>query len=88
MFSDVCPIVSFSCPAYTFLINIAPRAHGGHMEKIAVYGSGTIGSCQATLVIGHGIPCVVIGYSESGLERCRKAIAQNWDDLIAEGLAT
>lgn len=58
------------------------------MEKIAVYGSGTIGACQATLVIGHGIPCVVIGYSERGLERCRKAIAQNWDDLIAEGLAT
>lgn len=58
------------------------------MEKIAVYGSGTIGSCQATLVIGHGIPCVVIGYSEAGLERCRKAIAQNWDDLIANGLAT
>ena len=58
------------------------------MEKIAVYGSGTIGSCQATLVIGHGLPCTVIGYSEKGLERCRKVIAQNWDDLIAEGLAT
>ena len=58
------------------------------MEKIAVYGSGTIGSCQATLIIGHGIPCVVIGYSEAGLERCRNAILQNWDDLIAEGLAT
>ena len=24
------------------------------MEKIAVYGSGTIGSCEATLIIGHG----------------------------------
>ena len=58
------------------------------MEKIAVYGSGTIGSCQATLVIGHGLPCTVVGHSEKGLERCRKAIAQNWDDLIAEGLAT
>ena len=58
------------------------------MEKIAVYGSGTIGSCQATLVIGHGLPCTVIGHSEKGLERCRKAVAQNWDDLIAEGLAT
>lgn len=58
------------------------------MEKIAVYGSGTIGSCQATLVIGHGLPCVVIGHSEKGLERCRQAIVQNWDDLIAEGLAT
>lgn len=58
------------------------------METIAVYGSGTIGSCEATLIIGHGLPCVVIGHSERGLERCRKAIAQNWDDLIAEGLAT
>lgn len=58
------------------------------MEKIAVYGSGTIGSCQATLVIGHGLPCTVVGHSEEGLVRCRKAIEQNWDDLIAEGLAT
>ena len=57
------------------------------MEKIAVYGAGTIGSAQATLIIGHGIPCVVIGFSENGLERCRNAIIQNWDDLIAEGLA-
>ena len=58
------------------------------METIAVYGSGTIGSCEAPLIIGHGLPCVVIGHSERGLERCRKAIEQNWDDLIAEGLAT
>lgn len=58
------------------------------MEQIAVYGSGTIGSCEATLIIGHGLPCVVIGHSEQGLERCRKAIEQNWDDLIAEGLAS
>ena len=58
------------------------------METIAVYGSGTIGSCEATLIIGHGLPCVVIGHSERGLERCRKAIEQNWDDLMAEGLAT
>ena len=58
------------------------------METIAVYGSGTIGSCEATLIIGHGLPCVVIGHSQRGLERCRKAIEQNWDDLIAEGLAT
>ena len=58
------------------------------METVAVYGSGTIGACEATLIIGHGLPCVVIGHSERGLERCRKAIEQNWDDLIAEGLAT
>ena len=57
------------------------------MEKIAVYGAGTIGSCQATLIIGHGLPCTVIGHSEKGLARCRAAIEQNWDDLIAEGLA-
>ena len=58
------------------------------MERIAVYGGGTIGACEATLVIGHGLPCVVICHSEQGLERCRKAIAQNWDDMISEGLAT
>ena len=57
-------------------------------EQIAVYGSGTIGSCEATLIIGHGVPCTVIGHSERGLDRCRNAVAQNWDDLIAEGLAT
>ncbi|MDO4314331.1 MAG: 3-hydroxyacyl-CoA dehydrogenase family protein [Oscillospiraceae bacterium] len=57
------------------------------MEKIAVFGSGTIGSCEATLITGHGLPCVVVGHSEQGLERCRNAIARNWDDLIAEGLA-
>nr|WP_325212406.1 3-hydroxyacyl-CoA dehydrogenase family protein [uncultured Oscillibacter sp.] len=57
------------------------------MEKAAVYGAGTIGSGQATLIIGHGIPCVVVGHSERGLERCRRAIGQNWADLIAEGLA-
>lgn len=57
------------------------------METIAVYGSGTIGSCEATLIIGHGMPCVVIGRSEQGLARCRRAVEQNWDDLIAEGLA-
>ena len=26
------------------------------MERIAVYGAGTIGSCQATLIIGNGLP--------------------------------
>lgn len=36
------------------------------MERIAVYGAGTIGSCQATLIIGNGLPCTVIGHSERG----------------------
>lgn len=57
-------------------------------KKIAVYGTGTIGACQATLTSGNGYPTVVIGHSEAGLSRCRQTIAQNWDDLIAEGLAT
>ena len=55
--------------------------------KIAVYGSGTIGACQATLTSGNGYPTVVIGHSEAGLNRCRAVISQNWDDLIKEGLA-
>ena len=58
------------------------------MEKIAVYGSGTIGSCEATLIIGHGIPCTVIGHSERGLARCRKAGAKSGVDLIANGRAS
>ena len=33
-------------------------------KQIGIYGSGTIGSCEATLIIGHGIPCTVIGHSE------------------------
>jgi len=57
-------------------------------KQLAVYGSGTIGACQATLTSGNGYPTVVIGHSEAGLERCRKTMEQNWDDLIAEGLAT
>ena len=57
-------------------------------KKIAVYGSGTIGACQATLTSGNSYPTVVIGHSEAGLARCRKTMEQNWDDLIAAGLAT
>ncbi len=56
-------------------------------EQPAIYGSGTIGACLATLFIGNGYPTVLIGRSQKGLERCRKTVEQNWDDLIAEGLA-
>lgn len=58
------------------------------MEKIGVYGIGQIGSAQLTLIAGNGIPAVGIGTNESDLERCRGKMAQNWDDLIAKGLAT
>lgn len=57
-------------------------------NKIAVYGSGTIGACQATLTSGNGYQTVIIGHSAAGLARCRANILQNWDDLIAEGLAS
>lgn len=57
------------------------------MEKYAVYGAGVIGSGEATLITGNGFPCTVIGRSEAGLERCRKTVEQNWDDMIANGLA-
>lgn len=58
------------------------------METLAVYGAGTIGACEATLITGHSLPCTVVGRSLPGLERCRNAVAQNWDDLIAHGLAS
>ena len=53
-------------------------------EKIGVYGTGTIGSGQVTLTIGNGYETVVIGHSKSGQERCRQAVARNWD--ITAGL--
>ena len=57
-------------------------------KQIGIYGSGTIGACQATLTSGNGYHTVVVGHSKAGLIRCRETICQNWDDLIAEGLAT
>ena len=32
-------------------------------EKIAVYGSGTIGACEATLITGNGFECTLKGHS-------------------------
>ncbi|KAF5045340.1 3-hydroxybutyryl-CoA dehydrogenase [anaerobic digester metagenome] len=58
------------------------------MEKVAVYGAGVIGAGLATLLTGHGINCIVIGRSEKSMERCRKNIEQNWNDLIENNLAT
>ena len=43
-------------------------------EKIGIYGTGTIGSGQATLTIGNGCETVVIGHSKGGQERCRRAV--------------
>lgn len=57
------------------------------MEKYAVYGAGVMGSGEAVLITGNGFPCTVIGRSREGMDRCRKAAEQNWDDMIANGLA-
>ena len=45
-------------------------------EKIGIYGTGTIGSGQATLTIGNGCETVVIGHSKGGQERCRREIGR------------
>lgn len=58
------------------------------MEKIGVYGTGTIGSCQITLITGNGLPVVGISYDEADRQRSLQKIEQNWNDLIALGLAT
>ena len=57
-------------------------------ERIAVYGAGTIGSCEITLITGNSFPVTVIGFDDADLERCRGKLETNWDDLIALGLAT
>ena len=57
-------------------------------KKIAIYGAGTIGACQATLTSGNGYSTIVIGHAEEGLSRCRNTMLQNWNDLIAQKLAT
>lgn len=58
------------------------------MEKIGIFGTGNIGASLATLCSGNGFETVVVGKSEEGLERCRKAIESNWDELIAKKKAT
>ncbi len=57
-------------------------------EIVGVYGTGTIGSGQATLTTGNGYATVIVGHSDNGIDRCRRAIEHNWDDLIAEGMAS
>ena len=57
-------------------------------ERIGVYGAGTIGSCEITLITGNSFPVTVIGFDDADLARCRGKLEQNWDDLIKLGLAT
>ena len=57
-------------------------------KNIAVYGTGRIGSGQATLAAGNGFQTVVIGRSQRGMEACRSAILRNWEDMIQAGVAS
>ena len=57
-------------------------------KKIVIAGAGIMGASLAQVYGQGGWQTVVYNRSESGLERCRKTMEQNWDDLIAEGLAT
>ena len=47
----------------------------------AVWGTGTIGACIATLLAGNGLETVVVGHSEEGIARCWKAIKKNLKEL-------
>lgn len=57
-------------------------------EKMGIVGAGRIGASEATLMSGHGCRTVVVGVSDADLARCRAAMEENWDQLIADGLAT
>lgn len=50
--------------------------------KMGVYGTGTIGSCLATLMAGNGVETVVVGHSPAGMDRCRAAVRENLDLLV------
>ena len=47
----------------------------------AVWGTGTIGACIATLLAGNGLETVVVGHSEEGIARCWKTIKKNLKEL-------
>lgn len=58
------------------------------MGMAAVCGTGKIGADMATLLIGNGVPTVVIGHSQAGMDRCRNTVGRNLNTLEAEGKLT
>lgn len=58
------------------------------IKKIAVWGTGRIGSGEATLISGNSMEVVMIGHSRAGQERCRQTLLENWNSLIRQGLVT
>lgn len=57
-------------------------------QRVAVFGTGRIGVGQATLTAGNGFPTVVVGRSESSMNRCREGMERNWAELIQAGVAS
>lgn len=58
------------------------------MERIAIYGTGTIGVGLATLLTGNSIPTLVVGRSPESLTQCCDAVGRNWNSLIENRLVT
>lgn len=54
-------------------------------ELMGVCGTGRMGACLATLMIGNGIDTVVVGRSKGGIEKCREIIYNNFDELEFAG---
>lgn len=58
------------------------------MERTAIYGTGAISAGLAVLLTGNSLPTLVVGRSQSSLERCRRTMEGHWEILIAQGLAS
>lgn len=56
----------------------------GYIKTAAVCGTGKIGADLATLLVGNGIPTVVIGHSRAGMERCKTTVRKNLNTLAEE----
>lgn len=52
---------------------------------MGVCGTGRIGACLATLMIGNGIDTVVVGRSKGGIDKCREIIDSNFSELELAG---
>lgn len=55
-------------------------------ERIAVCGTGAIGTGLAVLFTGNSLPVTVIGHSQAGILRFFTRFEQAWDELIQAGV--
>lgn len=56
--------------------------------KIGIVGTGTIGACLGTLIIGNGYEAVMIAYSEEEARSCIQRVEENFQDLVERTSAT